>query len=122
MRDQTEHERDLPEGGPPAELLPNWEDRGRVATTPTHRSPRSSPPLCLAVGGHGGVSGTPVRKVRQSAYRGKRYVGRSPICVWCRRQDRNPWCGSSCPVGNHNDSTSRRRQQGTTLVTRGTTV
>jgi hypothetical protein len=43
---------ELSAGGPPAELFPNWEDRGRVATNPTRRSLRSSPPLCLAVGGH----------------------------------------------------------------------
>jgi hypothetical protein len=36
-----------------------------VATRPTRRSLRSNPPFCLAAGGHGGVSGTLLRKEQQ---------------------------------------------------------
>jgi hypothetical protein len=75
-----------------AALPPSCDRTGKTAAAsrpaPAHRSPRSSPPLCLAVGGHGGVSGTLARKEQQLGCRGKRHPGRSPICVWCRRQRR----------------------------------
>ena len=68
--------------------------------------------LCLAVGGHGGVSGTLVRKDRQLGRRGKRHPGRSPICVWCRRQDGAPGVALPDRDGNRNDRTSRCRHEG----------
>ena len=91
---------ELSAGGPPAEPLSNWEDRGRVATNPTHRSLRSSPPLCLAVGGHGGVSGTLAHQVNSRHTEAKGVLA-DPLYVFG---------AVGRPVGNRNDRTSRCRQ------------
>jgi len=75
----------------------------------THRSPRSSPPLCLAVGGHGGVSGTLLRKEQPLGCRGKRHPGRSPICVWCRRQGRGQLKKQKLAMSSSRDGARRSR-------------
>ena len=72
----------IPEGGPPAEPLSNWEDRGPAVTSAGVPFAQVQPrPLCPAVGGHGGVSGTLGRKDQQSG--APRQKARWPIPDMC---------------------------------------